>query len=396
MTDSTVSSSTSTSLMSTAGSLLQAASAYKNYRALILLGLTFLAAVLTGGLFSYLGTVTGMYPLIFLGGLLSIVVLFYGSNAVGILLMNDAQGHPDSHSIMDAVLLSLYTSHRLLVVIILDVLIVLAVVIVVAIALAICKIPVLGPLLYTFVFPVSAVVLGILVFALYFVMLPLAAPAVWGGSSVFQVIAQLNMVVRKQLIVVLLSEFLLLLITGFASAIIGMVIVSGSLMTSTMSLGIIGFGGGNPMGMLSALAFGGMGGGGSGHLVAGMIGGGLLFAIGAVVPSLIWSKGMCLIYLNSTRDLDFSHAEQQLNSKLDSVRKKAEEARERARDLAAQQKNKVAAATAAAASASATATANDAPVVETYRPVAAPACPTCHAAIGADDVFCGNCGHKLK
>jgi hypothetical protein len=375
-------------LMSTIDSLLQAASAFKNFRALSLLGLTFLAVVLTGGLLSYLASATGIYFLFFLATLLSIVVLFYGSNAVGILLMNDAQGHPDSHGIVDAVLLSLYTSHRLLGVIFLQLLIVLAVVIVVAIALAICKIPVLGPFLYTFVFPISAVVLGTLVFALYFVMLPLAAPAVWSGSSVFQVIAQLNTVVRKQLIVVLLSEFILLLITGFVAFIISMVIISGSAITSSMSLGIIGFGsGGGLLGLASG--FGGMG-SSNGHMVAGMIGGGLLFAVGALIPSLIWTKGICLVYINSTRDLDFSKAEEQLNSKLDSVRKKAEEARERARDLAAQQKQKSAADATTPAIVAGT-------VAEAVTPVAAPpACPACHASIAPDDVFCGNCGNKLK
>lgn len=28
--------------------------------------------------------------------------------------------------------------------------------------------------------------------------------------------------------------------------------------------------------------------------------------------------------------------------------------------------------------------------------VAAPSCPACHSAVGADDAFCGECGHKLK
>ncbi|MFJ9452070.1 hypothetical protein [Herbaspirillum sp. NPDC101397] len=392
MTDTTTAAPASAPLKSTFDSLLQAATAFKNFRALSLLGLTFLAVVLTGGLLSYLASVTGIYFLFFLATLLSIVVLFYGSNAVGILLMNDAQGHPDSHGIVDAVLLSLYTSHRLLGVIFLQLLIVLAVVIVVAIALAICKIPVLGPFLYTFVFPISAVVLGTLVFALYFVMLPLAAPAVWNGSSVFQVIAQLNTVVRKQLIMVLLSEFILLLITGFVAFIISMVIISGSAITSSMSLGIIGFGSsGGLLGLASGFGFGGMG-SSNGHVVAGMIGGGLLFAVGALIPSLIWTKGICLVYLNSTRDLDFSKAEEQLNSKLDTVRKKAEEARERARDLAAQQKQK-----------SATEFAAPAPVIvagavaDVAAPAAvAPACPACHASIAPDDVFCGNCGNKLK
>lgn len=373
MTDTNVS-TPSAPLASAMDSLLTAVSAFKNIRAMVLLGLTFVVSVLLGGIFTLVAAKTGVYSFYILASLLGFLVLFYGTNGVGILLMNDAQGHAERSSIIDAVLLSLYTSHRLLAVLILDVLIVLAIVIAVALVLVLCKIPVLGPLLFTVAFPLSAVVLGVLVFALYFVMLPLAAPAIWSGSGVFQTIARINMVIRHQLISVLLAEFILLLITGFVATIIGMIVMFGSGMTSGMSAGIIGFGvGGDMMGMLYGL-------GGNGHMIAGAIGGGLLFAIAGVIPALIWTKGICLIYLNNTRDLDFTKAEAQLNDRMGSVRKKAEEARDRARDLAAQHK-----------------------VVATTMPVSPPAmaaeasvCPACHSMVAQDDVFCGECGHKLK
>lgn len=351
-------------LAATMESLLGAISAFKNIRALVLLGLTFIVSVLIGGLFTLLAVKTGFYSFYAIAWLLGFATLFYGVNGVGILLMNDAQGNTAS-SIVDAVLLSLYTSHRLLAVLILDVLIVLAVVVAVALVLLICKIPVLGPFLFTFVFPISAVVLGVLVFALYFVMLPLAAPAVWSGSGVFQVIARINTVIRHQLLNVLLAEFILLLITGFVGSVIAMIVAAGSTMTSGMSAGIIGFGvGGDFTNLLYGLS-------GNGHMMAAAIGGGLLFAVAGVIPTLIWTKGICLIYLNNTRGLDFSKAEAQLNSRVDGVRKKAEDARNRARDLAAQHMTEAA-------------------------PVVTPACPSCEAVIADTDVFCGNCGHKLK
>lgn len=365
-------------LRSTMDSLLTAISAFRNYRALALLGMTFVASVLAGGLLSFMAANTGMFTFYFLASLLSFVVLFYGVNGVGILLMNDAQGQPERHSIADALLLSLYTSHRLLAVVILDVLIVLAVIIAIALVLLLCKIPVLGPFLFAFVFPASAVILGVLVFSLYLVMLPLAAPAVWSGATVFQVIARINMVIRKQLILVLLSEFVLVLIVGFAATIIAMVVVTGSMITSGMSAGIIGIGMDvNMMGLMS-----GQMGGGSGHLIAAFIGGGLLFAVAAVIPSLIWTKGICLIYLNSTRDLDFSQAESQLGSKFDEVRKKAEQARERARELAAQQ--------------TFAPTATPPATVIVPEVSAALTCSACKELVAEADVFCGNCGHKLK
>jgi hypothetical protein len=86
----------------------------------------------------------------------------------------------------------------------------------------------------------------------------------------------------------------------------------------------------------------------------------------------MYTKGVCIIYINKTADMNFAQAEAQLESGLASMKKKADEARERARQLAPQQ-----------------------PVVAAA-PVQALACPNCHSPVAADDAFCGNCAHKLK
>ena len=79
-----------------------------------------------------------------------------------------------------------------------------------------------------------------------------------------------------------------------------------------------------------------------------------------------------------TADLDFSAAEASLGDGIAAARRHAEAARERARQLA-QQTTPAPASTAAATAAAA----------------ALPTCPACHAVVAADDVFCGNCAHKL-
>lgn len=347
-------------------SLIDATNAFKNVRAILLLGMTFICAGLIAAMLSMLGNSTGSVALMGLGGLLAFVVIFYGTNAVGILLMRDAQGQP-VNAIMDAVLLSLFTGHRLIAVVVLEFLIFLLALLVIAIVLFVCKIPVLGPFLYTFVFPITALLLGVLVFSLFYVMLPLAGPAVWSGSTVFQVVARLNMIARTKLVSVILLEVLLFFIAAFAAMLIFMVVVTGVLMTTGLSASILDMGGAGIGGIASLMAAMG----GSGYTLAIGIGGGFLFAIAAVIPGLIFTKGICIIYLDATKNVDFAQAEASINQGLASVKRKAEEARERARALSEQH----------------------APAVVA---VAALACPNCRLPVSADDLFCGNCAYKLK
>lgn len=359
---------------SAVGSLIEATDAIKNFRAIALLALTFIGAVLVGGVLTMLAGSMRSPLLVFFGGLMAFLVMFYGSNAVGILLMRDVQGQPGM-SLVDAVLVSLYTSHRLIAVVFLEFLIVLAAMIAIAIILFVCKIPVLGPVLYAVVFPLSAIVLGVLVFALFYVMLPLAGPAAWSGATVFQIIARLNQIVRTKLVSVILLEVLLFLITSFVALLIFGVLGTGGSLTTGMSAGILGLG--SQMNMYT-LASGLGGGSGSGYIIAAGLGGGLLMAAAAVVPGLIFTKGVCIIYLNATRNVDFSASEASLNDGLAVVKKKAEEARERARALTEQ------------------ATAPAAPAAPAVAPADSLQCPNCKAPVASDDAFCGECAHKLK
>ncbi len=409
-------------LLSTLDSLLGAVSAYRNLRALVLMGLSFIAAVIVGGLFGMLAGAMESFFIGALGSLLAAVTALYGVSAVGIMLMRDAQGQ-ERCSIAEAVLQSLFSTHRLIAVAILEGLIVLVAVIVAAILLFICKIPALGPVLYTVVFPVLAVVLGMLVFALFYVMFPLAGPAVWTGSTVFQVVARLNMLARRRLIEIVGQQFVLFVIVSFVTGIIFAIVMIGVGMVSGMSASIVGFGG---LGLGFDMGFDGrMGmsyGSGASYILAGSIGGGVLFAVAAVIPALISLKGCCLIYLNTTAGLDFAQAEADLEGGVAAVKAKAEQARERARQLAEQharaqaeaaEKAKAkasadalaAAAAAEAASAEAAAAAVDAgiasdsaaaPAAAAGTPAAGAACPQCKAPVGPDDRFCGECGFKLQ
>ena len=365
-------------------SLLSATDAFKNVRAIVLLALTFVASALIGGVFAALAAGTHSGVLGFLGVLIAMSVVFYGLNAVGIMMMKDAQGEP-SLAIADAVMLSLHTSHRVLVVALLEGLIVLGAVLAIALILFVCKIPFLGPMLYTFVFPLSAILLGGLVFSLFYVMLPLTGPAVWNGSTVFQVIARLSMIVRTRLIEVVLSQIILFVMAGFIGLLIFSVIGIGVMMTAGMSAGILSVSNAGMSGMDGMMAM--MAGGGSGYAIAGGLGGGVLVAVAAVVPALILTKGICLIFLNATRGVDFAASEAQLGDGLAAVKRHAEEARERARQLAEQHRP-------AASGAAPSPAPGAAPASGTA--AGALTCPLCLAVVAPDDIYCGNCAHKLK
>lgn len=348
--------------------------------------------------------------------LLAFLILFYGANAVGILLMHEVQDQAQ-HDIMGAVMQSLSSGHRLIGVAILALLIVLAAYLVVALLLLVCKIPFLGPILFTFVLPVSAVLIGVLMFSLLYVMMPLAGPAVWSGSTTFQAIARLFTIAKSKLLSVIMHQFILFVIVMFVVGIIFGILIIGMLSVGGMAAGILGFGSMNFSDFFSE--------GLNGHLIAGAIGGGLLYAVALVIPALIAVKGACIIYLNAIQGLDFGHAEAQLESGMAAVKKKAEEARERARQMTEQRaKNapadgapssstpptdSVSPAAPAAPVASAppvapavaaqTAASVSAPTqAAAQAPARAPAtaCPSCHVPVASDDVFCGNCGHKLK
>lgn len=365
-----------TGLAHTLGALMAATDAFKNVRAIILLALTFISAALISVAFGALAASTHMVSLAALGGLLAVAALFYGVNAVGIMMMREAQGQP-LHAMGDAVLLSLFSSHRVLAVFLLECLIVLAAVLAVVLVLLLCKIPVLGPVLYTAVFPLAAIVLGVLMFSLFYVLLPLTGPAVWGGATVFEVIARLNLIARRRLVAVVLSQIVLFLLTSFVAFVIFGLIGLGVSMTAGISAGVLGAdsAGGGMAGITGALMGGG---GGSGYAIAAGIGGGLLLAVAAVIPALILTKGACIIYLDTTRDLDFAASEAQLGDGLAAVKRRGEEARERARQLAQPQAMPMPAGAGAPMAAS-----------------SALVCPACSAAVQPDDAFCGNCAHKL-
>lgn len=351
-------------------SLLAAVEAPRNWRALVLLIGTFVAGAVLFGAGAALAAPVHI-SLLYGFGLLALLVLFYGTNAVGISLMHDAKGAPPA-SPGTALLMALATGHRLLAVLLLAALLCLSGVVVMALLLLLGKIPGLGPVLLTALFPAVALLGGGVALGLA-VLLPLAAPAVWDGATIFQTVSRLIALARARFVNVMLTNLLLNLIVAMVAAVVFAVVMLGTAFATAMSIGVVG------LGQTNLLALMGGQGAGMGQFLAAALGGGLLWIVALCLVGLVVLRGSCEVYLANVEGLDAGAIEAQLSAKLAA-------GRQRLHDVQAQ-----AAAAQATLAAAAVIAAERAPAPDFTAPLT---CPACHATVTVDDRFCGGCGHK--
>lgn len=371
------------------GSLLDSIDAVRNGRAVLVLLATLVAMGVVIAVGTLLGRVSGAFTVLF--AVAGLVVMFYGANACGMMIMDEAQGRP-SRPIRAALAQSLAVSHRLILVFLLIGAIYLAAFIALAIVLFICKIPFIGPLLYALVFPVSVVVFGVALFALPTVVFPLSAPAIWSGARTMQCVSQLVAIARRRLLTVLLMMIAVTLLAGVVAFLIGAILFYGVAVTTLASAPILGMGGFGGMAGLMDGGMPGMGmgmGGAMGYAVGAGVGGGILFAIAATLPGMVYLRGACTVYLRAVDGLDLAAEQAAIDARLAAAKARAQEYA--SRDAAPAPGPAPAAAVAAAATAAA-----HTPVIDPTDPLLSLVCPQCRAAIAPGDTFCGECGHRLQ
>ena len=416
-------------------SMFQALNGLRNRPALIAMAGCLFVGVLLFGFFTFLAARMG-FVMATLGGLAWLIASATGVSAAGVLLMDQAKGR-DSHSVTDAIVQGLKCLPKF----ILLCLALLAVGLVVFLALAllylVCKIPLLGPLLFVVVFPLSVLVAGLTLCGLFVCML-LALPAIWEGATITHAVAQALEIARNRLV----ESLVLLAVVGVLSALVAFIVFgvlfSGLMPAIGMSASILGSGAvGQMVGVMQGVEFAGSGAAarGSGYAVAAGVGAGLLWALAGSLVSLVNLLGLNLVYLRVTEGLDADATETVLISRLDEVKQhamdmgqKAKQAAERAREqarasAASAQASAASAAVAAASAAEAKPAAAAAPALAAAAPAPLPpspavalrsapreapndstmpsmkkvlACPQCLSPVTADDVFCGVCGYKMK
>ena len=247
----------------------------------------------------------------------ALLLAFYGGNAAGILVMDDARGAP-VRDIAAALRASLATAHRLL----LALALVFAAVSAVAGALlgvfwfsrAAVSGNLLGPLLFGLAVPVGVLTAGWVALALVAVVVPLAAPGVWAGAGVWQIVTRLVALVRRRLLsVALLMAAVSVLTAGMAAATTFVVMVGGRVVAQLASA-VVGVD--VPAQQLMAglyghglRSLGAVGAPAGAHAAAALVGGGVVFALALVLPGLVYLRGTCAVYLAMTDELRRDAAE---------------------------------------------------------------------------------------
>jgi hypothetical protein len=235
------------------------------------------------------------------------LVAFYGGNAAGLLLMDDARGAP-VRDIAEALVDSLRHSHRLLLVLALLLTAAAALLAVLVGALWLCRSSVLGavagPVLFGLLVPLGVLGGGLMALAWVALIVPLAAPGIWAGDGVRQVMRQLLFLVRHRFLTVALLMAAVSALAAAVGAGVTFIVVTGGKFMALLSLPVVGVE--VPPAQLMAGLFGhglrsfGAAGaplGSTGHLAAALIGGGVVFALALLLPGLVYLRGACAVYL---------------------------------------------------------------------------------------------------
>ncbi len=367
-------------------SLLDCIDGVRNWRAVVLLLATFVVAVLVTAVGASMARAGTLFPLLF--SLAALGVVFYGVNAVGMMMMDEANGRV-ARPIGAAVMSSLATSHRLILVLLIIAAIYLVGLLAFALILFVCKLPGIGPFLYTFVFPAGVVISGIAIFAVPTVVFPLSAPAIWSGATAMGGVSQLMTVARTRLILVLLLMFGVGLIAGVVGGLIFAILIGGTSFMGVLSTAILGSDStalaGMTPGLAGLMAGGEFGGGLEGYALAAMLGGGIVYAAAITLPGLVYLRGASTVYLRAIEGLDLAAEQAALTEKVAAAQARAREFQAQAQATAQQYAQRAQTATPAVAAAGAPAAAV----------AAAPGCPACGTVIVPGDLFCANCGRKL-
>ena len=410
-----------------------------------------------GFLSSSLGGAAGV-GLMGLFGLLAMILIAAGMSGAGILLMDKAKNIAP-RSMLDAFLAGLWCIPKFLGFYVVVALVLAALAVVGAIGYFLAKIPGIGPLFFFVLHPVLVIVAAAVLTSLLWVGFPLFTPAVWEGRGFKESLTLVIAVSRQRLVPTVLLFLALYVVVSVIGMVVFGALLPGYFFMSGLATSILGAGmTGNGLAAITAL-MNGYGGGSSGLMYAGILATALIFGLAFTLMMQVALMGVNLVYLSATDGLDTADTENALNAGLDEMKRRAreaqekarlaaeqaqekarqmaEEAKERARQRAAEQaaaqaaaaeqaaaqaqaqaaavlaaeqaEQQAAADRSAAEAAAAQAAPPDAPPQEpTFLAEPAPStdlppasaatatCPQCQHTVGHDDVFCGECGHRLK
>lgn len=251
----------------------------------------------------------------------------------------------------------------------------------------VCKIPGIGPFLFTFVWPISVVTMGVVAFAILYIGFPLLGPALWEGKGIVEALATLSSIARARTVMVVIFFLLLGLLLMLVSSLIFSVFALGNAISISLYALAIGheMGGGGLYYLFSNLVQ--MGGGGpSGYVLAMSLGSVVLVAIAGGATFLVFLRGVCLVYLRASDNLSAREDADQIADAVSLTKA-------RFSGVAAKVQKSMADASAKASAAAASPTPS--PVEQNFAQSTVALCPKCAQKVGPGDMFCENCGFKL-
>jgi hypothetical protein len=237
-------------------------------------------------------------------GALGLFIAFYGSNAAGLLLMDRALGRP-CRDVMSALEDALGVGHR--------VFITLAVMLALGATVAggllgllwLCGLPVVGPWLFAAVVPLTVVAIGLVLMMGAAVVGPLTGPTVWSGASSRVSIRTIWVFGRRHLLHAAVLMVALTGVTGLVGVGTSLVVLIGGRVMAEASVWVLG------IDLQPEVLMVGLFGGGLHnidattvpkdaiqHTVAAAVGGGVVFAVALVLPTLVYLRGVCEVYLS--------------------------------------------------------------------------------------------------
>lgn len=284
-------------------SVLQSIESVRNARAAYLLLLAFSA----GGLLMSFArhalareatTTAGLW----LAG--AFLALFYATNAAGLVLMDEARGRVPRQP-MQALGTALRRGHRLLAVV--GAVLVGAVALVAAALglLAAARLPGLGPQALTAVVALLVPALGLAAVVLLMLIGPVAAPAVWDGLGVRAVLGLLWRQLRRHFVRALLLSAAVSLLTAAVAALVSAVVLAGGRALLALAVLVLGLdlAPGPVLAALFGQGFSLAPGAPAPSLLTGAAvdGAALVFALGLVLPGVVYLRGLCELYLTLRR-----------------------------------------------------------------------------------------------
>ena len=285
--------------------VLQSIESVRNGRALYLLLLTFAVSGLLLGLANpalasgNMAAAAGWMGAAFIG-------VFYGTSAAGLVVMDEALGKPRRAPLV-ALRDALALGHRLLLVVLVVLIAALVPVLVVTALLFATKLPGLGPTLMGPTVALAVPLLGLVALVLTTLVAPIAAPAVWCGLSTRNSLAMIVRQVRRRPAHAVMLSAAVSLLTAAVAGLVSFVVLAGGRAVLALAVSLAGldlaadpfmaalFGTGLRAAP-SAPAW-------SALTSAAMSGAGMVFALGLVVPGVVYLRGVCELFI-SLRRLD--------------------------------------------------------------------------------------------